>query len=124
MNVVDSSAWLEYFADTPQAATFAPVIEDSAQLLVPVICIYEVFKWIATQRGLSAAYTSIADMYHGKLVEIDAGLALKAAEISMDSRLPLADSLILAVTRQFHATLWTQDEHFKGLDGVQYFPKQ
>jgi hypothetical protein len=44
MNVVDSSAWLEYFADGPNAADFAPVIADPENLLVPSITLFEVFK--------------------------------------------------------------------------------
>jgi predicted nucleic acid-binding protein len=123
MNIVDSSGWLEYFADSPQADFFTPAIEDSAQLLVPVICIYEVFKRIATQRGLNIAQTSIADMYHGKLVNIDDSLALSAAQISLETKLPMADSLILATARANQATLWTQDEHFKGMEGVQYIAR-
>lgn len=46
MNVVDSSGWLEYFADTDRADLFAPAIEDTERLIVPVICLYEVFKKI------------------------------------------------------------------------------
>lgn len=124
MNIVDSSGWLEYFADSPQADFFTPAIEDSAQLLVPVICIYEVFKRIASQRGLNIAQTSIADMYHGQLVNIDDSMALSAAQISLETKLPMADSLILATARAYHATLWTQDEHFKGMPEVQYLAKQ
>lgn len=41
MNVLDSSGWLEYFTDGPNADFFAPVIEDSAHLLVPTVCFYE-----------------------------------------------------------------------------------
>ena len=123
MNIVDSSGWLEYFADSPQADFFTPAIEDSAQLLVPVICIYEVFKRIASQRGLNIAQTSIADMYHGQLVNIDDSMALSAAQISLETKLPMADSLILATARAYHATLWTQDEHFRGLPGVEYITK-
>ena len=124
MNIVDSSGWLEYFADSPQADFFASAIEDSEHLLVPVICIFEVFKRIALQRGLSSAQTNIADMYHGKLVAIDDSLALSAAQISIETKLPMADSLILATARANQATLWTQDEHFKDIEGVEYIAKQ
>ena len=123
MNVVDSSGWLEYFADGENAAFFAPAIEDSQNLLVPAICIYEVFKRILQQSGLSAAQTHVGDLYSGQVVAIDAPLALSAAQISVEHRLPMADSLILAVARAHQAVLWTQDEHFKGIDGVQYIGK-
>ena len=123
MNVVDSSGWLEYFAESKNAAFFAPAIEDSAQLLVPVICIYEVFKQVLQQRGLSAAHTSIADMHTGQVIELDVSLAVSAARLSAEMKLPMADSLILATARAQAAILWTQDEHFNGLEGVKYIPK-
>lgn len=123
MNVVDSSGWLEYFADSENASFFAPAIEDSENLLVPVICIYEVFKRILLQSGLSSAQTHIGDLYTGHIVAIDASLALSAAQLSAEQKLPMADSLILAVARTHNATLWTQDEHFKGMAGVQYIEK-
>jgi len=120
MNVVDSSGWLEYFADGVNAAFFAPTIEDSEHLLTPVVCIYEVFKRILQQRGLSAAQTSIGDMFNGQVVDIDTPLALSAAQLSAELKLPMADSLILAVARANRADLWTQDEHFQGMEGVRF----
>ncbi len=120
MNVVDSSGWLEYFADGVNAAFFAPVIEDTEQLLTPVICIYEVYKRILQQNGLSAAQTSVGDMFSGQVISIDASLALNAAHLSADLKLPMADSLILAVARAYRAELWTQDEHFQGIEGVRF----
>ncbi len=124
MNIVDSSGWLEYFAEGSNAKFFAPAIEDTKNLLVPVICIYEVFKKILLQNGVSAAQTHISDMKLGKIIEIDESLALSAAKISFDLKLPMADSLILATARANDAILWTQDEHFKDLDGVKYIKKK
>ena len=124
MNIVDSSGWLEYFAEGSNAEFFAPAIEDTKNLLVPVICIYEVFKKILLQSGVSAAQTHISDMKLGKIIEIDESLALSAAKISFDLKLPMADSLILATARANDATFWTQDEHFKDLDGVKYIEKK
>lgn len=123
MNVVDSSGWLEYFTDGPNADFFAPVIENTAQLLVPVICVYEVFKRILQQQGLSAAETRIADVYKGVLVDLTPSLAISAALISDQLKLPMADSLILATARAHNATIWTQDEHFQGIADVQYIAK-
>ena len=120
MNVVDSSGWLEYFADGANAGFFAPAIEDTEHLLTPVICIYEVFKRMHQQRGLSAAQTSAGDMYSGQVISIDASLALSAAQLSAELKLPMADSFILAVARLYQAVLWTQDEHFSGMEGVKY----
>ena len=120
MNVVDSSGWLEYFGAGKNAGFFASAIEDTDQLLVPVICIYEVFKRVLSQSGLGAAQTHIADMYSGQVVDLDASLSISAAKISVEMKLPMADSIILATARALDATLWTQDVHFKGLEGVQY----
>ena len=124
MNVVDSSGWLEYFADDDNANFFAPAIEDTKNLLVPVICIYEVFKRIRQQSGINEAQQHIGDMKLGKIIELDESLALNAAKLSADLKLPMADSLILATARANNATLWTQDEHFKDLDGVKYIEKK
>jgi len=124
MNVVDSSGWLEYFAEDSNADFFAPAIEDTKNLLVPVICIYEVFKRIRQQSGITEAQQHIGDMKLGKIIELDESLALSAAKISGDLKLPMADSLILATARANNATLWTQDEHFKDLDGVKYIEKK
>ena len=124
MNVVDSSGWLEYFAEGDNADFFAPAIEDTKNLLVPVICIYEVFKKILLQSGINEAQVHISDMKQGQVIEIDESLALSAAKLSADLKLPMADSLILAATRANNAILWTQDEHFKDLEGVQYIKKK
>ncbi len=123
MNVVDSSGWLEYFAEGENADFFAPAIEDTEQLVVPVICVYEVFKRILQQRGLGAAEVRIADLYKGILIDVTASLAISAATLSDRLKLPLADSLILATARAYNATLWTQDEHFKDIEGVKYIAK-
>jgi predicted nucleic acid-binding protein len=124
MNIVDSSGWLEYFAEGSNADFFAPAIEDTANLLVPVICIYEVFKKLLQQIGETQAQIHVGDMKHGKVIEIDESLALSAARLSAELKLPMADSLILAAARAHNAILWTQDEHFKDLDGVKYVEKK
>lgn len=123
MNIVDSSGWLEYFADGQNADFFAPAIENTDQLLVPVICVYEVFKRILQQQGLGAAETCIADLYKGTLIEVTSPLAISAAVISAEMKLPMADSLILAAARAYEAVLWTQEEHFKGIPGVQFIAR-
>ena len=124
MNVVDSSGWLEYFADGSNAEFFAPAIEDTKNLLVPIICIYEVFKRILQQSDVIEAQQHIGDMKMGQIIDLDESLALSAAKLSVDLKLPMADSLILATARANQATFWTQDEHFQGLDGVKYAKKK
>ena len=124
MNVVDSSGWLEYFADDPNADFFAPAIENTAELIVPSISIYEVFKRILQQRDESEALQVVAAMMRGRVVDLDVSLALTAAKTSTDLRLPMADSIILSTTRVYSATLWTQDKHLEGLAGVRYVEKK
>lgn len=123
-NVVDSSGWLEYLAEEPNADFFAPAIEDMEKLVVPVISLYEVFKRVYQQRSEDEALKAVALMMQGQVVDLDAELALTAAKLSQDISIPLADSLILATARAYQATLWTQDEHFKDLSDVQYKAKQ
>ncbi|WP_018878729.1 type II toxin-antitoxin system VapC family toxin [Thioalkalivibrio sp. ALE28] len=123
MNVVDSSAWLEYFADGPNADVFADAIETTAELIVPTISLYEVFKRVLQQRGEAAALQAAALMQQGELVELTGPLALSAASLGAQHGLPLADSIIYATARAHQADLWTQDADFDGLAAVHYIPK-
>lgn len=123
MNVVDSSAWLEYFAGSPRAEYYAAAIEDTDKLLVPVITIFEVFKKILSQRGEDHALTAIAHMKQARVIDLTESLALSAARLSHHHRIPLADSIILATAQAFDAELWTQDADFEGLPGVRFFEK-
>ncbi len=120
MNVVDSSGWMEYFANGPNVDFFAPAIEDTDSLIVPVICLYEVFKHILKQRGEQSALEAVAAMMQGMVIDLTATLALSAGRSSVDLGLPMADSMILAIARSQNAVVWTQDSDFEGLDGVQY----
>ena len=122
-HVVDSSAWLEYFADGPGAEHFAPIIERPEALLVPTITLFEVFKRIAVQRDENDAIACVAVMQQGEVISIDAALALQAAKLSLKHQLPMADSLIYATAQQANALLWTQDSDFEGLQGVRYFAR-
>jgi len=124
MNIIDSSAWLEYFADGPNASFFAPAIEKTAKLLVPTLSLYEVFKRVLQQREESQALQAIATMQQGQVVELTSSLALDAARISLAEKLPLADSIMLATARAYGATLWTQDADFKGVEGVRYVARK
>ncbi len=123
MNVVDSSGWLEYFANGPNADFFAPAIEDLDALLVPSISILEVFKRVLAQRGEREALHAAAQMRLGRVVDLDAALAVWAARISLELKVALAESVMLASARAHGAILWTQDRDFKGIEGVRYVPK-
>ena len=123
MNIVDSSGWLEYLADGPNAGFFAPAIEQVAELLVPTLNLYEVFKRVLQQQGEGAALQSVAVMVQGRVVELDADLALESARVSVERQLPMADSIMLATAAAYGATLWTQDRDFAGIAGVRYIEK-
>ena len=120
MNVVDSSAWLEYFADGPNASFFAPAIERIAKLLVPTVCLLEVFKRVHQQRGEGPALQAVALMQQGTVVDLDGTIALTAARVSVELTLPMADSVIFATAQHHRATVWTQDGDFEHLPGVRF----
>ena len=124
MNVVDSSGWLEYFAKDENSAFFAPVIQDIESLVIPTICMYEVYKKTVLQRGEEEALSAIAWMSTGKVADMTQEIALAAAVLSLESKMPMADSIILATAQANNATLWTQDEHFKDMQGVKYIVKK
>ena len=124
MNVVDSSAWLEYFADGPNATRFAAPIEDTHKLVVPTICILEVFKRVLQQRDERVALDVVAVMRQGASVDRTPEIALQAARVGVTYKLPLADSVVFATAQTCSATLWTQDADFEGIDGVKFFPKK
>jgi predicted nucleic acid-binding protein len=123
MNVVDSSGWLEYFAKGSNASFFAPVITNTAQLVIPVITIYEVFKRVLQQYGEQEALWSFTFM-QGQVIELDATLAIEAARLSATERLPMADSIILTTARANRAIVWTQDVDLARFPDVRYIRKQ
>jgi len=120
MNVVDSSAWLEYFADGPNAGFFAPAIEDAERLIVPSICVVEVFRRMMQQLGLDAALRATTGMQSGRVIGLDAALAREAGRIGVERKLALADSIILATALALDATIWTQDPDFERFERVEF----
>jgi predicted nucleic acid-binding protein len=124
MNVVDSSCWLEYFAGSQVGDSVADAIEDIPSLIVPSISLYEVFKKLLIETSEDQALLAVAHMKQGRVVELDADLAIYSAKIGKEKRLALADSIILATAMKFDCTLWTQDRHFKELKRVRYFEKE
>jgi predicted nucleic acid-binding protein len=124
MNVVDSSAWIEYFTGGPNAKFFELPILNQAELVVPTMVLLEVYKHIRRHQGRDEALKAIAGMKQGEIQVLDERLALYAAEIGVEDGLPLADSVILATARLREATLWTQDSDFEGMDGVRFRRKK
>lgn len=124
MNVVDSSGWLAYFANDAEAPFFASAIEDIPGLLVPSITLYEVFKRVLQQRGEGDALQAVAAMQQGLVIDLTPAIALAAARLGIQRKLPLADSIVLTTALLHEAVLWTQDADFEGIPGVRYRAKK
>ena len=122
-NLVDSCGWLEYFTAGPNARFFDPALKAVDHLIVPTICLAEVFKVIYREKGRRTAAEFVAAMKRGRVVDLDHALAVSAGLIGVNHQLPLADSIILATARAYHAELWTQDEHFKQFPEVKFISK-
>jgi len=124
MNIVDSSGWLAYFADEPNAKYFLTPLKDTSSLVVPTVTIYEVFKVVLRESSENEALQAAVAMRKGTVVDLTASLAIAASKLSLANNLPMADRIILATAKEFGATIWTQDSDFKKVDGVKYFPKK
>lgn len=122
MNIVDSSGWLEFFANGPNAEVFSEPLTDPAKLIVPTISLYEVFKVILRRRGEDAALQAAALMYQATMAELTAELALSAARVSIEHKLPMADSIMLTTARAYDALFWTQDRDFEKIPEVRFVP--
>jgi predicted nucleic acid-binding protein len=123
MNVVDSSGWLEYFAGGRNARKFFDPIREWEELVVPTICIYEISKVILRESDENHLLQALAALQKGKIVTLTPSLSTAAAKISLQYKLPMADSIIYTTAKHFDATVWTQDIDLKGLPNVKYIPK-
>ena len=125
MNLVDSSGWMEFFTNGPNAAFFAPAVVRVADLIVPTASLYEVFKKILVETGdTNAALLAVNQMKQGEIIDLTEDIALEAATLSFEMKLPMADSIMLATARKHHAALWTQDADFENLPDVRYVRKK
>ncbi|MGK2856896.1 MAG: type II toxin-antitoxin system VapC family toxin [Thermoanaerobaculia bacterium] len=118
MIVVDSSGWIEFFADGPHAEEFAARLRNPAAVLTPTIAVYEVYKWIKRERSEEEALQAVATMKKTRIVDLTEELALTAADLSLSHGLAMADSMMLAVARTNSAELATTDSGFAGIEGV------
>ena len=124
MNVVDSSGWLEYFAEGPNARHFATAVKITHELLVPTVTLYEVFKVVLRESNENSALQAVSALQKGMVADLTPKLAISAGKLSLQHSLPMADAIILATAQAHGATLWTQDIHFKDIQGIKYFPKK
>lgn len=123
MNIVDSSGWLEYYSDGPNAQYFLVPLNDASSLIVPVITIYEVFKVVLRESSENEALQAVAAMQKGKVVDLNAHIAMNASKLSLQHSLPMADSIILATAQVYKCVIWTQDADFRNIEHVKYFSK-
>ena len=124
MNIVDSSGWLEYFSGGPNSDQFATPLQDPASLIVPVITIYEVFKVVLRESSENEALQVVAAMQKGTIIELTTSIAINASRLSLQYRLPMADSIILSTAQSYECLIWTQDSDFENLPDVKFFPKK
>ena len=124
MNVVDSSGWIEFLVGGPNAGFFETPLSVQDRLLVPSVIVLEVYRYVLRNEGRGKVLSVAATMHQGRVIDLDTGLAIEAAELGASHGLPLADSIVYASALSYEATLWTQDEDFDGLDHVEYRPKR
>jgi predicted nucleic acid-binding protein len=116
--LVDSSGWLEYITGDEKADAFGQVLQRDIQVLVPTIVLYEVLKILLLRTGKSEADAFLSEALRRRVVDLTETIALAAASMSIDHKLPIADAIIYATARVHHAELITSDVHFMGLQGV------
>lgn len=122
MNLVDSSGWLEYFSGGNNADEFSKPLDNIESVIVPTICLYEVFKVVLREKDEDSAIKSIASMKQGNIVGLTMKISIQSAKFSLNNNIPMADSIIYTTGRMYNATIWTQDSDFRKLDNVKYFP--
>lgn len=123
MNIVDSSGWLEYFSGGSNSNQFAIPLKDPSSLIVPVITIYEVFKVLLRESSENEALQGVAAMQKGTVIDLSPSIAIKASKLSLQYKLPMADSIILSTAQFYECLIWTQDSDFQNLPGVKFFQK-
>jgi len=118
--VVDSCGWVERFAGSPHGELYGRALQDPEAIIVPAVCLTEVFRTLAREAGEPAALAAVGMMRQATLVTLDGDLAIEAGRLGLAHGLPLADSIIYATAQRHHAELWTHDGHFRGLPGVHF----
>jgi predicted nucleic acid-binding protein len=122
MILVDTCGWIEWMTDSAMAEAYAPHL-DSEKLLVPTLVQHELYKWLCRETDTNTALAAIAATQQAKVVPLDTSLALLTADIAREHKLSMADAIIYATARQYHATLVTSDAHFESLPQVLFYPK-
>lgn len=123
MNLVDSSGWIEYFLGTPLGSRYSRYVEKKDRLLVPTLVLHEVYRWIRLHRDEDEALKFVSAMNEGRMIALDDTLALFAADLRVEHKLAMADSIVYATALQHDAKVITSDADFERLPQVIYFQK-
>lgn len=124
MILVDSSGWIEFFTGGVNASRYGSYLGDASQLVTPTVVLYEVYKLVRRERTEEDALLAAAQIQKTRLVPLSDSLALAAADVSLEFRLAMADSIVYATARAEEAELVTSDADLRSLPGVTFLPKQ
>ncbi|MBN2203412.1 MAG: type II toxin-antitoxin system VapC family toxin [Thermoleophilia bacterium] len=118
LKVVDSSGWVEHFADGPLADGFAPYLADPDQLVTPTVVLYEVYRWARRHGSDADAMEIVGHLEYTRFAPVDTAVAIAAVDYSRDHGLAAMDALVYATARLNRCELVTSDTDFRGLTGV------
>jgi len=124
VTLVDTCGWIEWLTEGTLADSFAPYLQDPAELLMPTTVQYELYKWVKRESDENTALETIALADDSHVIPLSTDIALVAADLSLSHKLAFADAVIYASARKYQVELVTSDDHFEGLPGVTYFPKK
>jgi len=123
MNIVDASGWIEFFLAGANGPKFKPVIENTSELLVSSVNMYEVHRVLSRKLPVELRDMCLEVMRRASVIELNDERAIAASELSLKHGLAMADAAMYAIALEHKAVLWTQDADYQGLKGVKYFPK-
>jgi toxin FitB len=123
MNVVDSSGWIEFFLGTPAGRIYKPVVEQTDQLIVPALALFEVHKFLSRSIDTAQRDVCLEIMRRGTVVPVTDARAIAASTVAQQHKLAMADAVMYSIALEHKATLWTQDVDYQGLAGVRYTAK-
>jgi predicted nucleic acid-binding protein len=122
LKIIDSFGWIEYFSDGPLAKDYAPYVEGANEnnTVTPTVVVYEVYKRLKKERGEQVALEAYAQMTRTNIVPFDDGSAIRAADVSLEKGLGMADAIVYSTARTYSAQLITSDKDLKDLEGVRF----
>ncbi len=120
MIVVDSCGWLEWFADGPLASAYGEFLGEPADLIVPTVVLYEVYKVLSRTAGEDVALRCAGFIQRSRTEPLGPSLVLEAADVSRKHGLAMADAVVYATALRHRALLVTSDRDLEGLPGVRF----